>query len=351
MAIDKTNPIRVGIIGLGRAGWGMQCQELDGFQDKFKVVAACDIERDRRELARAKFSCRTYRQIADILADPDVELVSIATRTNDHFEHANAALSTGKYVLLEKPMCMDYTEALKLRAASVKAGGRLFIRQNRRFEPGFVHMREVIDSGILGEVYDIRLVRGFFARRDDWQTVRRCGGGQLLNWGPHLIDQALQLLGPQTKLVFSDLKRVAALGDAEDHVRLILKNAAGVNVIVSISDGRILRDPEYFATGTKGAVSVSGDKMHIVRLDPDQKLPRRRASVRTPVLDPYGIPCFGTPEELKWIDETIDVAPTRPAGLTYVWEVLYDAIRRGKPYPITIDDVVEVMRVISAAKR
>ncbi len=346
MATEKTNPIRVGIIGLGRAGWKGQCPEIDMFPGKFKVVAVCDIEKDRRDAVQARYSCRGYRQMRDILADSDVELVTIATRTADHFAHALAALDAGKYVLLEKPMCMDYAEALKLRAAAVKTGvSRLFIRHNRRFEPVFQRVKEIIGSGILGEIYSIKLFRGCFSRRDDWQTVRRCGGGQLLNWGPHLIDQALQILGPQTKLYLSELKRVAAAGDAEDYVHLVLRNPANASVDLEISGGRIIRPPEYIVSGTQGGLIARGDTITLCRLDPKVKLPRRRASVRTP-------PCtsYGTPEDLKWIEEVIKVEATEQEGSASIWGYLYDTIRAGKPFPITIDEAVEVMRMISAAR-
>lgn len=346
MANGKDNPIHVGIVGLGRAGWGMHCPELDNFPGKFRVSAVCDIEKARRDAACDKYRCRSYRRFEDLLADPDIELVDIATRTSDHFAHAIAALKSGKYVLLEKPMCMDYQEALKLRAESINRGNKLFIRHNRRFEPLFVHVREIIEEGLLGPVYDVKLRRGSFSRRDDWQTVRRCGGGQLLNWGPHLIDHALQLLGPQAKLAFSDLKRVAAVGDAEDFVHLVLCNPSGLSVDLEISGGRALNVPEYMVSGTLGALSASGGTIHIRRLDPACRLARRRASVRTP---PLG--SFGTPESLKWIEEDIAVAPRHPAGMAMMWEFLYDSIRQGKPYPISIGEAVEVMRVISAAKR
>ena len=346
MENGKDNPIHVGIVGLGRAGWGMHCPELDGYPGKFRVSAVCDIEKARRDVACDKYHCRSYRRFEDLLADPDVTLVDIATRTTDHFEHAIAALKSGKYVLLEKPMCMDYQEALKLRAESIKRGNRLVIRHNRRFEPRFVHVREIIEEGLLGSVYDVRLRRGSFSRRDDWQTVRRCGGGQLLNWGPHLADHALQLLGPQAKLVFSDLKRVAAVGDAEAFVHLVLRNPAGLSVDLEISGGRVISEPEYIVSGTRGALSASGGTIHLRHLDPSCKLRRRRASVRTP---PHG--SFGTPECLKWIEKDIAVAPRRPAGMSAMWEFLYDSIRFGKPYPISIDEAVEVMRVISAARR
>jgi len=347
MNVTFREPIRVGIAGLGRAGLMLHAPELEKLAGLFRVVAVCDPLKDRRDLAVAAHGCRAYRRYEDLLADGEVELIDIATRSDDHLAHAVAALKTRKWVSVEVPMCLTYEEALVLRAASIKAGNRLFVRHNRRFEPGFLHVGEIMRSGRLGEVYDIKLRRGVFQRRDDWQSVFRCGGGQLLNWGPHLIDQALQLLdAPMTRL-FSDLKRVAAMGDAEDYVRIVMRNAGGLTVDLEVSGGRVIDEPECLATGTLGALSLAGGVIDLRYLDPAQKRARRRASVRTP---PIEIP-EDAADDLKWIRESISVAPQTPSGPAALWERLAAAIRLNKPYPVALDEAVEVMRIVSLVRK
>ena len=347
MDIRFTAPVRVGVVGLGRAGWGMHCPELEKFPALFKIVAVCDPLKERRDLAVAKYNCSAYRRYEDLLADHEVELVDIATPSDLHVEHALAALATGRWTHLEKPMCRTSDEALVLRAAAIKARNRLTIRHNCRFDPAFLQVREIIASGLLGEVYDIKLRRGGFARRDDWQTVKRCGGGQLLNTGPHIIDHALQFLGAPPVKIWSDLKRVAAVGDAEDYVHILLRNAEGLTVDLEISGGRILHEPQYTVTGSRGALTLSaGEEVRLRYLDPKQKLPRRRSSVRTP---PLG--SFGTPETLKWIEESRPVNPKALSGLDRTWECLFAAIRQNRPFPVTLDQAIEVIRVITAARK
>lgn len=342
-----TAPVRVGIVGLGRAGWGMHCQELEQYPKLFTIVAVCDPLKERRDLAVARYHCQSYRRYQDLLADHEVELVDIATCSEDHVDHALAALSTGKWVQLEKPMSRNYDEALVLRAAAIKARNRLFIRHNRRFEPGFQQVREIIKSGLLGEIYDIKIRRGCFQRRDDWQTVKRCAGGQLLNWGPHVVDHALQFLEAPPVKIWSDLKRVAAVGDAEDYVHILMRNADGLTVDLEISGGRIMPEPDYIITGSRGALTYTdGGEIKLRYLDPKQKLPRRRSSVRTPPLN-----TFGTPENLSWIEKSMPVQPQTPCGLTKIWEHLFAAIRRNRPFPVTLDQAIEVMRVITLARK
>lgn len=148
-----SNPIRLGIVGLGRSGWCGHCRELKGRERKFHVVAACDVLPDRLDKAAAAYGCKTYTRIEDLIADPNVEMVDIATRSSDHFEQAMMALKAGKLVTVEKPMCTTYAEAKKLRAAAK---------------------------------------------------------GRLLNWGVMIVDHALQFLSCPVKSIWSDLKRIVS---------------------------------------------------------------------------------------------------------------------------------------------
>jgi hypothetical protein len=122
-------PIKLGMVGLGRAGFNMHLKEMAGKEDMFSVVAACDVEADRRETMAEKFGCKTYYKIEDIVSDPDVEVIDIATRSNDHFVHAKTALEAGKIVFLEKPMAMTYEEAKALDAGYEKKFGDQFINR------------------------------------------------------------------------------------------------------------------------------------------------------------------------------------------------------------------------------
>jgi predicted dehydrogenase len=336
-----TQPIHIGIAGLGRAGWGMHCRELAGREDRFQIVAACDILAERRERMAERYGCECYERIEDLIADPYVELVDIATRTRDHFAHTMLALAASKDVFLEKPMCMTYAQALQLKGAAAQSAGQLYIRHNRRFDPDFRHVRQIIDSGILGQVYEIRLARHGYSRRDDWQTIVKHGGGQLLNWGPHVIDHALRFLESPVESIYSDLKRVAAVGDAEDHVKIVLRGTNGRVVDLEISGGAAIGSPTYLVFGAKGSLSLSGREIRIRYLDPEQELPERTANPGTPGAT------FGTREDLPWIEETM---PVQEGSNTVIWDELYRAIREGATFPIDLDEAIGVMKVISAAK-
>jgi predicted dehydrogenase len=205
-----------------------------------------------------------------------------------------------------------------------------------------------METGVLGEIYDIKIRRGAYERRDDWQTVKRCGGGTALAWGPAFLDQALELLHTPPVKVWADFKRVASVGDAEDFMRVTLRNMAGLTVDLEISGGRITPVPLFTVTGNKGEFTLyPGAAEGVIRhLDRKQKLQRRRSSVRTP---PLG--SFGTSETLRWVETVVPVAPKAESGMTLIWEHVFSAIRENKPYPISLDNAIETMRILTLIKK
>ena len=340
--------IGIGLVGVGRAGWGMHRAELKGRESKFRIVAACDPVKARRDMIAEDLDCAVFRDMETMLKSPGVEVVDIASPSPLHVPQALTALKAGKVVFLEKPIALSLTEALALKRAVKKDPNRLFVRHNRRFEPTFQHIREIMETGVLGDVYEIKLRRQSYQRRNDWQTLQDKGGGQLLNWGPHIVDHALCFLDGRVDAVWSDLRKIAAVGDAEDHVHIILKGMDGARVVdLEISGGAALSEPTYLVLGSRGALR-SDEKMITMRyLDPKHKLPPRRAKRGLPAVAGG----FGGGDSLKWIEKEIKVQPKTRCTCDSIWDHLYAAVRKGVPYPISLDEALQVMDILSRARR
>jgi len=339
-----SNPIKIGLIGLGRAGNGMHRSELRSRQDKFTFYAVCDVIPERMDAFAEEFGSKKYSTIEELLADDEVELVSIATRSCDHYKHAKMALLAGKDVMLEKPFCRTTAEARELVAlGSQPAGPHLYIRHNRRFEQGFQQVCEIIESGILGDVYEIKLTRNGYQRRNDWQTISEFGGGQLLNWGPHIIDHSLRFCGGDYTNLYSCLKHVAAGGDCEDHIKIVFTGVNGRIVDMEISGGTALGTPEYLVYGSKGALVSEKGGFKLRYLDPNVQLGKVVSSPDTPGTGTG----FGNPEKLVWIEETV---PLRGDGTQRIWDYLYETIRTGKDFPVKLDQAAKVIEVIEKVK-
>lgn len=336
------NPIKLGIIGVGRAGYGMHIPEM---KDKglFDIYAVCDVEEERRIKMANEYGAKTYARVEDIVEDPDIEVIDIATRSCDHFIHAMTALQAGKTVLLEKPITMNYTQAKKLFELAEKCGkNKLMIRHNRRFEAKFMEINDLIANGTLGDVYYIKRAVTQFDRRRDWQTISQYGGGQLLNWGPHLIDQALRFCGGEYKRMNSYTRQIAAAGDCEDMVMASFEGINGRIVDIEINGGAAIKQPEYIVYGTRGALVDKGDTYSIKHLPLDYKFTDIKANPHTPAGS-----SFGAGDQLPFIEEDRTWQTNK---LDHIWQCVYDTVREGKEYPIKSEEALKVMDVISQIK-
>ncbi len=341
-----SKPIKIGLVGIGRAGYSMHTAELASRTDKFQFVAGCDVIPERVAMFSEQFGAKGYAKVEDLVNDPEVELVDIATVSRDHFEHAKLALKAGKDVFLEKPFAISTAEAKELiRLGSQPGGPHLYIRHNRRFEYGFETVQNIIDSGILGNVYEIKLTRNGFQRRNDWQTLKEFGGGQICNWGPHLIDHALRFCEGDYVELFHDLKQVAWLGDRDDHIKLVFKGVNHRIVDMEISGGAALRTPEYIVYGSRGALVSENGGFKLRYLDPDQELPEVTLKPETWPINAG----FGNPEVLPWKEE-FRTLPTDGDGTARIWDALYETLRNHKPFPITLEQSYKVIEVIEKAK-
>ena len=341
--------IRVGIWGLGRAGLDMHCPELNVHSDKFEIVAGCDVLQERLdELVKKYPKAKGYLNADDFLADKKIDLVAVATPSVFHVDYDIRALEAGKYVFAEKPVALTAAGLKKLEAAAKKYPGKLFCRQNRRFEPAFNHVKEIIDSGILGDVYEIKLCRHSFGFRDDWQTLQKNGGGQLNNWGPHLIDHAIQLMGAPIKEVWSDLKQIAARGDCEDHLKAVFRGENGRVIDVEISGGIALGSPVYAVYGNRGTLICEDEQdIKLKYLKPEFKLPDSPARDVTPS---RSAPWFSA-NKPEWIRKTIMVEPANNATMNDIYGHIYNTIRKGIPFPVKPEESFEIVRWTEKIKK
>ena len=362
--------IKVGILGLGRAGRYMHAPELALSPELFEIVAGCDHAQDRRQNLPGVFdNASIYASLEKMLEDDRVEMVTIATRNLDHTPHALIALAAGKYVVVDKPVAVTLDQANALEAAAAIYPGKLFLRLNRRFEPAFCQVRQIMDSGILGHIVMVKIYRHpGFVRRLDWQTLTECKGGMFNNWGPHLVDQALQLLGAPVDDLWCDLQHNVTAGDADDQIKLLLRGSNGRVVDVEISTTSTLPGRLYEVWGDRGSLFVPLEEKHVQLryLDPAQKL-RPLTAVRENFPLAYGNPT----ETLKFIDEERNIDsgsthilqrgklldPNEPVdqnkGYTYpdtMWGHIYADIVEGIPYPVTIKQGLEVVRTIERAR-
>ena len=337
-ANDKVN---VGIAGLGRSGWNIHAGIFKRLPEKYRVVAVADPMETRREEAIKEFGCKAYPEFDGLIEDEDVELVVVATPSYLHASHTIKALSSGKNVVCEKPMATNLAEADAMIEAARKTGKILTIFQDSLFYPDYLKVKEVIESGKLGRIVLIKIYSHHFGRRWDWQTLKKFGGGELRNNGVHLIIQALQLIGNKDPEVFCDLQRTLTLGDAEDHVKIILKAAESPLVDIEFTRACAYPQENWLVMGTRGGLIGNRQLIKWKYFNPED-LPRRKVETKPTPDRSYNS------EEIPWKEEEWRLSESdywKRGGIIF-YEELYKTLRYGAPPPVTPEIARRVMWVI-----
>ena len=197
MRLADSRKLRIGIIGCG-----VGQLHLQGFAEipRAEVVAIAGLDEERCHSLAKQFGVpRVYRDYQDLVADPDIEAVTVAVPNILHFPVALAALEAGKHIMVEKPLAPSSEEGEKIIAAARRAERVLGVVFNRRGRQDVQLVKHEVERGNLGAIYH---ARAFWMRRSGipglgtWFTSKRlAGGGPLIDLGIHVLDMALWVLG------------------------------------------------------------------------------------------------------------------------------------------------------------
>jgi len=340
----KKRVLRVGIIGQGRSGYSIHASHL--VKDPlYRIVAVTDPMPERREQARREFGADAYAGHGELLARGDLDLVVNAAPSHLHVPISLEALKAGQNVVCEKPLTWAVKDVDRLKRAARRAGKVMTVFQQLQFAPYFEQVRKVIDSGVLGRIVMIKISANAFARRWDWQTLRRLGGGSLLNWGPHLIDQALRLFGQGKPSVTAVLDRTLSSGDAEDHVKILLTGRGRPTIDIEISSCCAYPSDVYNVYGTQGGLRATQTQVQWKYVKPS-RLPKRPVILK-PLEDRQY--CH---EELPWTERSWSPPKTKSNMYPYMaarfYRSLHKTLTEGAPLAVTLDDVRRQVAVIEA---
>jgi predicted dehydrogenase len=196
-AMVEKEQLRVGVIGCGAGVF-----HLEGYQEepRAKVVALAGLDTDRCEMLANKFDVpRVYRDYQDLLAQDDIDAVSVAVPNILHLPVALAAFEAGKHVLIEKPLARNAEEGVRMVEAAKQHNKLLGISFQRRTRHDVRLLRDAVQNGDFGRIY---YSKAWWMRRSgipglgSWFTSKEAaGGGPLIDLGVHVLDMILYILG------------------------------------------------------------------------------------------------------------------------------------------------------------
>jgi len=333
--------IKIAIVGLGRSGYNIHVRRLRD-DDRYQILGVTDWIAERREEVAEELNCMAYPDHKAMLKDTDAEVVVVATYSDTHPAVSKDILHSGRHAVCEKPIADSVAAARSMLQAADKTGKKLLVHHNARFRPDTRHILDIIKSKRIGEVFEIRMRSFGFSRRSDWQTLQKYAGGVLNNTCPHFIDAGLQFLGSPVKEIFCDLRHIAAAGDADDHVKVVLKAENGRVYDMEVSSACKFPEPMWTVLGTHGTLVSDGKTSTIASFDP------KKLGKLDVVEEPHPDRQYGNDDVIAWDTEEVpSVGP--PIGDFYdnVWAVL----RERKKLIVTPEEALEVVRVTQAAKR
>ena len=333
--------IRVAILGQGRSGRDIHGRHIITDPRRYKIVAAVDPIKQRRDRAASEYGCDVYRDCRPVLKRDDVDLVVNATPSHLHVPYSLEFLKAGFNVLCEKPLASKAKDVDKLIAASKKSKKTLAIFQQSRYAPYFEQVRKVIDSGVIGKAVQISIGFNGFGRRYDWQTLTEFMGGSLLNTGPHPLDQALQLFGTDAMpKVHCVMRSENCCGDAEDHVAMTLTGEGRPIIHLEISACCPYPTFTYNVYGTRGGLMGKTGELEWRYYDP-KEAPKVTLK-RKPIFQPDGTPSYCV-DNLKWYTKKWRVPKGKRDLFSCMSGRLYRMLHRtlttGAPLEITPEQI------------
>lgn len=337
----KKSPIKIGVIGLGRAGYNIHVLRLRG-DDRFQITACTDFIPARMKEMKDEFGCETFKDVDAMLKGADAEIICVASFSDTHAALAMDVMKSGRAAICEKPIADSVADAKKLVATAAKTGQKLLVHHNYRFFPETRYLMELVNSQRLGDVFEIRMRALHFGRRYDWQCMRSHAGGVLNNTCPHFLDIGLQLLGSPVQEIFCDLKQIASYGDVEDHVKVILKGANGRVFDMEVSSVCAFNEPKWTVLGSQGTLVSDGATGKLKWFDPKKagsyKLLEKPTPDRSYVSD----------TKLPWqeVEE-----PTKGKSIGDFYDSVYAVLRQNKPLVVKPEEALEVVRVTQECKK
>lgn len=261
MADSKT--IRGAVIGYGGA-FNMGRGHLNWMKEAgIRPTAACDLDEARVRVAEEDFpGIRTFSAVDKLLADEEVDLVTLITPHNTHAPLAIQCLNAGKAVICEKPMCLTAQEATDMIEAARKNDVMLSVFHNRRHDGDFLAIKEAItEKKLIGDVFSIQAGFASYGHPGHWwRSDKAISGGAFYDWGAHFLDWILNLMpGQKVESVTGYFhKRVWHDVTNEDHVQAVLRFDSGAHADLTFSQISSLPMPRWRIQGTNGGILDDG---------------------------------------------------------------------------------------------
>lgn len=330
----------LGIVGFG--GMGNWHRETIDTIDGLEVAGIYDIDEARKAYAK-EVGVHSYDSLEELLADEQIDIVLIATPNDLHKPIAIQAMRAGKNVVSEKPVTLNSSDLQEMIEVSKETQKLFTVHQNRRWDEDYLTMKKIYEEQKLGEVYRIESrVHGSRGIPGDWRQEKEHGGGMVLDWGVHLLDQILQMMGStKLKTVYATVTNITnTMVDDGFTVQLGFEN--NVDVLIEVGTSNFISLPRWYMIGQNGTAiiedwSMKGRIVRAVGKNEEDVVPVRTAAGLTKTMAPRRDDTIST-EELTIVKSDI----------RDFYRNVMKAIAKEEEPKIKLPEVMRVMKLMEA---
>jgi UDP-N-acetylglucosamine 3-dehydrogenase len=265
------NKIKIGVIGCGSIAQHRHLPEFAN-NEHVEIAAVCDIVGERAAEAAEQYQAKAYTQYSELLANAEVDAVSVCTPNYLHAPITVAALNAGKHVLCEKPMATSSEEAEQMIRASEQSGKKLMIAHNQRFVPSHQKAKQLIESGEIGKIYSFRSAFGHGGPegwsadgKDSWFFKKEEAFiGAMGDLGVHKTDLLRYILGEEFVEAGAFIETSAKENaDVDDTAVCVLKTESGTIGTLAASWSYVSKeDNSTIIYGEKAILRLEDDPVH-----------------------------------------------------------------------------------------
>jgi predicted dehydrogenase len=340
-SVLQPSPLGVGLLAFGAIG-AEHARAVTALP-QLDLRLVCDRAESRLDAASRDFpGVRTSTDAQALLDDPTVDVVVVSTPPDTHADWAVRCLEVGKHVVVEKPFALTAEEADRVLDAARRAGRAAVVYQNRRFDPDFRTVLDVVRSGSIGEVFHIEtFIGGYGHPCNYWHSDEAVSGGAVYDWGSHIIDQLLAL-HPQPIDHVTAIEHKRRWHDVTnaDHTSLTLRFTDGVEASFVHSDLAAALKPRWYVLGTEGGLSSTWRRTSVTR----------RSAIGTLDEDVLAV-TDAPPQVLRFApDGSETTLALRPAPPHAFHAELVDELRTGWPMQVRAEQSRRVVAVMEAAR-
>ncbi|WP_274362192.1 Gfo/Idh/MocA family protein [Paenibacillus thermotolerans] len=249
--------LRSAVIGYGGAFNMGKHHAEHMIKNGIEFVAACDLDPRRMEQAKQDFpGIRTFTDPDELIAQPDIDLITVITPHNTHAPLGKKIVQSGKHCILEKPMCIHTADGFEMVKLAKEKGKMLSVFHNRRWDGWYLTLKDLMAKDLIGDIFHMEFFLGGFNDPGTWwRSNKEISGGALYDWGAHIIDYSLGVVPGKIKSVRGFVhNRVWHQYSNEDHVDSIIHMENGAVIHIQISNIAFADKPHIRILGTKGGI-------------------------------------------------------------------------------------------------